>query len=388
MIKKVFFVLTLFSFTVIQAQNKGFVGSYYYTEMEFAEQVHILKPHRFSWQQVYGAVNKDIRGKWNVKNDTLTLVFDPLPGNKHPGTREAVLTDSGDLKLVKAQGKSTDKQSILKRFDKTLPPEKAKKLANPIDYTKQIAARQAQLKKRKKERQRRAKQRRNKRKDYGKYHGYFQNGTTDTSAVLALDAKDNGFSYNKPDPEQEGSPNYREGTYVVKNDTAYLTTNYKQDEIRVYGSKRKQTDVKNIEIYLRNKKTIPMKLKVGDHYEEADFIPSEKFEQESGDLQHLKLQKADTLWVAVDQHHLYSYALRNVGYQKILIRPNKDNTKPWIKQPVYVDNHKEIHGFLSRESCFKKVPDEMLIAPVDTTSPPKVKGDPYFSIPHTNISTL
>lgn len=126
----------LLSTSFAHAQNNPFIGSYGHTEMEFAEQMHILKPHRFSWQQLYGAVNKDIRGTWKVKNDTLHLVLDSLPKKKHPGKILAVLTNAGDLKLVEFRGHAVNKQSTLERYDKTLPSKKAAMLAKPIDYQK------------------------------------------------------------------------------------------------------------------------------------------------------------------------------------------------------------------------------------------------------------
>ncbi|MBW2960572.1 hypothetical protein [Mesonia aestuariivivens] len=127
------------------AQTKEFVGSYTYSKMEFAEQMHILDSNRFSWKQVYGARDIDLRGKWIIKGDTLIATLDPIPDNKNPGELEAVLTPSGNLSFTKFNDKSTVEPYIFKRSEYNLSQDVAEKLAQPINHSKLIASKKSPL---------------------------------------------------------------------------------------------------------------------------------------------------------------------------------------------------------------------------------------------------
>lgn len=379
-------IIILLLSNLVPAQNYNFVGSYWHTEMEYAEQMHILKPHRFSWQAVYGAVNQDFRGKWKVRNDTIHLVFDELPGNQRPSEILAILTDSGDLKMIGDSSKPSQKKSVLNRFDKTLPPKKAAELAKPIDYSKQIAARKAQLKKQKAAAKKRFEKFEKEQQHYGRYHGFFANQDKDHPVVLALNAKRKQFIFKEPKPDKKEQNRYLEGTFTVKNDTAFVTTNSDEDEIQVYGLESKEENKGKMEIYVRNPEAVPLKLKLGNQYSEAKFIRSEKFKKDINGLRHVQIDRTDSLWVVVNDRHIYSFGLQGKNYKKILVQPNPEDSKPWIKRPVYVTKNKEIHALLGKETNLKKVPQKTLIAPVSTPpSYPKLNGKTYFPIKRDRI---
>lgn len=387
--KKQLLIFILIINGIANAQNNNFVGSYWHTEMEYAEQMHILKPHRFSWQAVYGATNQDLRGKWKVENDTIHLIFDPLPGKKHPGGILAVLTATGNLKMLKDSKKSSENQGVLKRFDKTLPEKKAAKWAKPIDYAKQIAARKTLFKKQKLEREKYDEKKKNEREQYGKYHGYFESDDEASHVVLAMNGKRKQFSIRRPNSSKRGENIYFEGTFTVENDTAYATTNSDQDEIKIYGDRGDKESIEKIKVYFRDLGSKKIIIKTGNSYSGAHFIPSTKFKEESNGLRYLQLEKADSLWAVVDELHVYSFSLQDETYHAILVQGNSGSAKPWIDRPIYVNKNNEIHAPFLKGITLKKTPQKTLIAPVSMPpSYPKLNGKKYLPIERNQISNF
>jgi hypothetical protein len=356
------------------AQANDFVGSYGHSEMEYAEQMHILKSHRFSWQQVYGAVNRDIRGKWSVKHDTLHLILDPLPDKKKPGEMVAVLTNAGDFKIVKAFGKTVTHPKILKRFNNSLPSKKATAFAKPIDYKK--------LKKRAKERRiKRRQERKKEKKRYGRYDGYFEN--SEKTIAISLYGREQQFVGKTTDPDKKQADAYFQGSFEIRKDTAYATTYAEQDEIKVYGNRTGGIPEGGIEVYLRDLDPEKVKIKAGSTYAGANFISSAKFNKKDDSLYALHLKKSDSLWVAVGQRDpiVYSFGIRRMKNNAILVQPNADRTVTWVDHPIYVTKRHEIHGLLSHKSTFKQKPGKRIPSPVAAPPTyPRLNGKTYAPI--------
>ncbi|MDN3594672.1 hypothetical protein [Zunongwangia endophytica] len=389
-INKVIVFFMFFCSTIVVAQHKDFVGTYFYTEMEYAEQLHILESNRFSWQQVYGAVNKDLRGKWNRKGDTLHLVLDAVPGNERSAEFEAIFTSSGNLNFTKFNGKIIEQQKNLKPYNKDLSEEMAKKLAQPIDYSKVIASRKSQLERQKEKEQKRFEKFNKERKDLGKYHGFFKSDDLDAPIVLGMNAKRKQFVFEKPAAEK-GKVDHLQGTFTVKNDTAYATTAADQDKIKLYGSQSDNLAEDELVIYFRKLNFKIIQVKTGKNFDESTFNSSEKFETENDSVRSLQLEKGDSLWIALGkkEKHIYSFSLQDVNYNQLLVQPNYGHIETWVEKPIYITDEDEIHSLYDGKFILKlTAPERMYPSLPMMPSNPRFKEDRYFSIDRESLFKL
>ncbi|WBL27009.1 hypothetical protein [Zunongwangia sp. HGR-M22] len=384
-----FFSLFCYS-SLSNAQDEDFVGTYTHSEMELAEQIHILDSYRFSWQQVYGARNIDLRGKWVVKEDTLVITLDPLPNDKNPGPLEAVLTSSGNLSLIKFAGKSAPKEIIYRRATRNLSEEMAKELAKPIDYSKVIAAQKDQLKRQQEKEQKLMQKIIKQRKEYGKYNGFFKNDDPDFPVMLGLNAKRKQFILSKPATEK-GAVNYFQGTFTVKNDTAYATTSAAHDEIKLYGSSSETIADDELVIYFRKLDLKNLQVKSGENFEEANFISSKKFKTENDSVQYVQLQKGDRLWVRIGKKeaHIYSFSLQDSNYNQLLLQPNYAHVETWVEKPIYITDEDEINSLYDGKITLKLSTPERVHPPLGMMpSTPRFNGNRYFSIDREQLFKL
>lgn len=380
-IQKTIIAIMLLCSVVARAQTNDFIGSYYYTKMEYAEQLHILPSQRFSWQQVYGAVDKDLRGKWTLTGDTLQLVFDPLPGEVQPGKFEAILTDSGNLNFITFDGRPVTKERSLQALEKKLSPEIAQKLAQPIDYSEAIAAQKEQVQKQKTADQKRFEKFNSERKKYGKYHGFFKSEHKNFPFRLAFNAKHHQFIATRPDSLRHQVATYFVGDFEVKNDTAYATTNPDQDEIKVFAYNA-ETSSEKIQVYLKNLEPKHIQLQTGKTFASSNFVTAEAFQKENDSVQHLRLEKSDSLWVAVGEkeRHIYSFPLAE-GNHSILIKPTSYPVETWVEQPIFINSKDEIHTLFNGKTILKLSTGEGFYPPLKMMStPPNFNGKRYFPV--------
>ena len=388
-IKTIMLFSLIFYSAFSTAQNKEFVGSYNHSEMELAEQIHILASHRFSWQQVYGARNTDFRGKWTTKGDTIVLTLDPMSDNKNLDQLEAVLSSSGDLSVTKLNNKSYSKPKIFKRSEYSLSQEVAEELAQPIDYSKVIAEKNSQLEKQKEKAQKRFKKLNEERKKFGKYHGFFKNDETDSPVILALSAKRNRFLFS---PATENGPaQYFKGTFTVKNDTAYATTTADQDEIKLYGAHSGGIEGKQLVIYFRKLDSKNIRVKSGKRFDESTFISFEKFKKENDSIRSLQLKKGDSLWIAIGKKeaHSYSFSLKDQNYNQLLVQPNYGQVETWVEKPIYVTDEDKIHSLYEGKVTLKLTLPERLYPPLSPMpSYPRFQETRYFPIDRQQLFKL
>ena len=379
--RTIFFFLICYS-AFISAQTTAFVGSYTHSEMEFAEQMHILASHRFSWQQVYGASDIDLRGQWMSKGDTLIATLDPIPDNKNPGQLEAVLTSSGDLSLVKFNDERALKPHILKRSEYRLSQEAAEELEQSIDYSKVTASRKSPLESQEEKEQNRFEKFDKEREQFGKYHGFFKSDDTDAPVILGMNAKRKQFVVKKPAAEK-GAVNYFQGTFSVKNDTAYATTTAAQDAIRLYGTHSDAVADQQLVIYFRNLDPKIIRVKTGKGFDESTFIASEKFKTENDSVYSLQVKQGDTLWIAIGQQegHSYSFSLQDTHYNQLLVQPNYAPVVTWVEKPIYITDEDEIDSLFDGQISLKRAATERMYPSLPMMpSNPRFKGTRYFPI--------
>jgi hypothetical protein len=63
----------LFISCTLQAQDNKYAGRYNGSRHELAQEVILLPDHRFIYSSSYGAADELVRGKWEVRNDTLLI---------------------------------------------------------------------------------------------------------------------------------------------------------------------------------------------------------------------------------------------------------------------------------------------------------------------------
>ncbi|WBL21121.1 hypothetical protein [Zunongwangia sp. HRR-M8] len=389
-IKQTIFLSLMCYSAFTNAQTKLFVGSYTHSKMEFAEQMHILESHRFSWQQVYGASDIDLRGKWIIKGDTLIATLDPIPDNKNPGELEAVLTPSGDLSLSKFNDKSTVEPYIFKRSEYNLSQDVAEKLAQPINHSKLIASKKSPLERQNEKAKKRFEKFNKERKQLGKYHGFFKSDDLDAPVILGLNAKRKQFVVKKPATEK-GAVNYFQGTFTVKNDTAYATTTADQDEIKLYGSHSDDLAENELIIYFRKLDLNNLQVKVGENFEEANFISSKKIKTENDSVQYVQLKKGDSLWVRIGKKeaHIYNFSLQDSNYNQLLLQPNYAHVETWVEKPIYITDEDEINSLYDGKITLKlSTPERVHPRFGMMPSTPKFNGNRYFSIDREQLFKL
>jgi hypothetical protein len=71
-------VSCLFLSCVLHAQDNKYTGRYNGSRHELAQEVILLPDHRFIYSSSYGASDELVRGKWEVRNDTLLIQEEQL----------------------------------------------------------------------------------------------------------------------------------------------------------------------------------------------------------------------------------------------------------------------------------------------------------------------
>jgi hypothetical protein len=192
----------------------------------------------------------------------------------------------------------------------------------------------------------------------------------------------------KINPGGKGKYRYFQGSYQIKNDTAYATTYPDDDQIKVFGSRSDTVPEGNVEVYLRDLDSQNIKLKVGKVYTNSSFISSDQFNNQRDSLSSVQLKKADSLWVAVGPQSpiIYSYGIKRMKNNAILIQPNPSHTLTWIKHPIYVSKKNEIHNLLSPQNVLTLKAGKRIPAPVAATPPhPTLQEKRYYPIQRNRI---
>lgn len=221
-------------------------------------------------------------------------------------------------------------------------------------------------------------------KQLDKYHGFFKSADTDAPVILGMNAKRKQFVVKKPAAETD-AVNYFQGTFTVKNDTAYATTTADQDAIKLYGSHADAVADEQLVIYFRKLDPKRIRVKTGKDFDASTFIASEKFKTESDSVYSLQVKKGDTLWIAIaigeQEGHSYSFSLQDTPYNQLLVQPNYAQVITWVEKPIYINDEDEIHSLFDGGIRLKRVARARMYPSLPMIpSNPRFKGTRYFPI--------
>ncbi|MBB6500598.1 hypothetical protein [Pedobacter cryoconitis] len=188
----------------------------------------------------------------------------------------------------------------------------------------------------------------------------------------------------KGEPEEIGV----DGTFKLKNDTAYLTSKSTYDEIRLYARENEKIKKGQLKIIFPAAEKSKIRFKSGHNYTSSvNYSKSTDFIKVNDTTLSCTLNKTDSLWVAYTEKgpHIYTYTFDNPltsPYNEIIIAPGRYKAFNMVECPVYQNKEGQLFLNRNKKSTLQMLPANQQTDMEDFTTPPndffRIDNGPIF----------